>query len=995
MLGTSQWCFGPFRLDPTTGTLWRDDVLLPLPPKPFAVLAYLVAHAGQVVAKETLLEAVWPDTAVTEGVLKTCLRQIRRVLGETGRNPQSIATLHRRGYRFVAPVMALAPSPPAPVTVRLVPGARRVPEPQITPPAHLVGRDTELAQVRQCWRQACQGVRQVVFVTGEAGIGKTTLVEAFLDPVSATDAVWLGHGQCIEQYGAGEAYLPLLTALGQVGRSPNSAAFIALLRQQAPSWLAQLPALLSSAEYTALAPHSHGTTRDRMLRELADAVEALSTVRPLVLVLEDLHWSDYATLDWLAYVARRQAPARLLILGTYRPAEAVMRAHPIRTVTQELQWHRCCTELLLPALSEAGVAAYLGQRFGTARWPAELPTLLAQRTGGNPLFLVTVVEELVRQAIIVPQPGGWTLGQGLEAVTRGVPERLVQLIDAQLARLDPVEHELVTAASVAGGEFTAAALAASLERALEDVEAGCDALARRGQFLRAQGTTIWPDGTVTARYRFLHELYHEVVYARVSVSRRVRWHRQIGLRLEAGYGPPARERAAELAEHFVRGRDPRRAVQYLHYAGEQAAQRSAHQAALVHLTKGLEVLTTLPDTPERLAYEVALHLALGGVLIATRGFTSPEVEQTYARARRLCQQLGETPQRFSALLGLWHFYWMSCTAGLQPARELAAQLLAVAQDQDDTALLLQAHTASGLTYFHTGDLATALAHLDAGQALYDPQQHHGLAFLGGEDFGMSCLTYGGLTLWLLGYPDQALTRCDTAVRLMHALQHPFSLACAHLVQGVLHQFRREALPIQEHVTALLALATHYGFPHFVAQAPVLQGWAYAALGQSAEGLTQIRASLTLQRTMGILLGRTDWLGLLADVCLTNEQPAEGLAAITEALALKARSGEEVHTAELYRLQGELVLHMRRAAQQEPEESPSPEACFQQALDVARQQHAKSFELRAATSLARLWQSQDKRQAAYALLAPVYEWFTEGFDTVDLQEAQALLEELSQ
>jgi DNA-binding winged helix-turn-helix (wHTH) protein len=371
-----QWCFDQFRLDPATTCLWWRDQLVPLPPKPFAVLAYLVAHAGRVVTKDELLQAVWPETVVSEGVLKTCMGQIRQVLGETARMPQYIATVHRRGYRFIAPVTAIEPAPTAPTTGSPFHAPLHVrPEGSQTlssPLIRMVAREAELARLHQCWRHALQGTRQLVFITGEAGIGKTTLVDAFVAQVASAEAVWLGRGQCIEQYGAGEAYLPLLEALGQLGRSPDGARLVDLLRQQAPSWLRQMPALLSTTEYEELQRRSSETTRERMLRELAEAVETLTAARPLVLLLEDLHWSDYATLDWLALVARRRAKARLLVLGTYRPADAIARAHPIRPLTQELQRHGQCTELLVPYLPEGGVAAYLVQRFGEARVPEGL-----------------------------------------------------------------------------------------------------------------------------------------------------------------------------------------------------------------------------------------------------------------------------------------------------------------------------------------------------------------------------------------------------------------------------------------------------------------------------------------------------------------------------------------------------------------------------------------------------------------------------------------------
>jgi DNA-binding winged helix-turn-helix (wHTH) protein len=281
MPSASRWCFGAFQLDAATTCLWRQEQLLPLAPKPLAVLAYLVAHAGEVVTKDELLEAVWPETMVSEGVLKTCIGQIRQVLGETGRIPQYIATIHRRGYRFIAPVTVLEPSASAPAAMSsALPSSagRRAQAPQafVAAAGLMVARDTELAQLHQCWAQALQGRRQIVCITGEAGIGKTTLVDAFVAQLVAAEAIWYGRGQCIEQYGAGEAYLPLLEALGQLGRGPDGVRLVEILCQQAPSWLLQMPALLSAADYDTLQRRRGSTTRERMLWELAEAIETLA-----------------------------------------------------------------------------------------------------------------------------------------------------------------------------------------------------------------------------------------------------------------------------------------------------------------------------------------------------------------------------------------------------------------------------------------------------------------------------------------------------------------------------------------------------------------------------------------------------------------------------------------------------------------------------------------------------------------------------------------------
>jgi len=982
MASVQCWSFGAFRLDASTACLWRDEQLLPLPPKPLAVLAYLVARAGQVVTKDELLEAVWPETMVSEGVLKTCLAQIRRVLGETAQAPQYIATVHRRGYRFMTPVTVQ--ELPAPTPEAAAEPCMASP-PMLTPPALLVARQAEMAQLHQRWTQALQGTRQVVFVTGEAGIGKTSLVDAFVAQLATSETAWLGRGQCIVQYGAGEAYLPLLEAFGQLGRGRDGARLVEVLHQQAPSWLLQMPALLSATGYEVLQQHSSGTTRDRMLRELAEAVETLTLERPLVLVVEDLHWSDFATLDWLAFVARRRAAARLLVLGTYRPADAVMRAHPVHTVAQELQRQARCTELVLHYLSEVGVVAYLAQRFETLEFPEGLAWVLHRRTNGNPFFLVTVVQELIRQGLLAQQGTGWTLRGDLDAVASCVPDSIRHLIEHQLVHISAEEQDILAVASAAGVEFSAAAVAAGVEQDTEHVETRCDALTRRGQFLVSRGIDEWEDGTVATRYRFSHDLYHEVLYDRVPASRRVRWHRQIGARLEAGYGARAREMAVELAMHFQRGRDVSRAVQYLQYAGEQALRRSAHQAARQHLTQALDLLATLPVSPVRAQQEIELQIALGPALMAARGWAAPEVEQTYARARALCTQLGETPQLFPTLWGLWRFY--QSRGALPAARELGEQLMRLAERAADPTHRLEAHVALGQTLFQLGEYTAAWQHLEQGLTLIDSMTQRALVLRPGDAPGVACLSFAALTLWCLGYQVQAIQRSQEALALAQTLDHPLSLAAAQHYAAFLHHHRHEALAVQTLAETLLTLATAQGFPLYMGYGTCWQGWAGAMQGEAVAGLAQLRQGLAAVLTTGQTLARPLCLVLHAEVAGRGGQVEEGLRLVAEALRAFEASGRGDLLAEAHRLQAELLLA------QTGTNADEATACFQEALAIARHQQAKSWELRAAISLGRLWRQPGKRQEARTLLAPIYGWFTEGFETADLQEAKALLEAL--
>ena len=464
-----RYVFGDVMLDTQLYVLHRDGRPRPLRVKVFQVLHYLLLHRDRVISKQELCEQVWPNQFVSEAALEGVIKAVRQAVGDDGRTQWCIQTRRSQGYRFVASVTI--PAPPSGVSAQLLPAS---------PPLAglMVGREVELTDIHQWWRQAHQGIRQMGFVVGEAGIGKTTLVDAFVAHVSAEADAWVGHGQCIEQYGAGEAYLPLLEALGRLCREPDGASLLALLRQHAPSWLVQMPTLLPPAEYAALQRLVHGVTQARMLRELAEAVETLTAARPLILVLEDLHWSDVSTLAWLAYVARRRDSARLFVLGTYRPVETLRRSHPLRTIMPELQRQQACHVLELTYLSPTAVAAYLVQRFGGKPLPQDLCGIIHQRTDGNPLFMVSLVDEMVQQGVLDENPHDWEIVGGGKAEVVGVPENLRHLIEQRLERLEPDDQRLLEAASMTGVECSAAAIATATNRDIGEVEERCAIFAR-------------------------------------------------------------------------------------------------------------------------------------------------------------------------------------------------------------------------------------------------------------------------------------------------------------------------------------------------------------------------------------------------------------------------------------------------------------------------------------------------------------------------------------
>jgi predicted ATPase len=489
-----------------------------------------------------------------------------------------------------------------------------------------------------------------------------------------------------------------------------------------------------------------------------------------------------------------------------------------------------------------------------------------------------------------------------------------------------------------------------------------------------------------ATYVFKHALIQDAAYESLLKSTRQHYHQRIALVLEVQFVETAEAQPELLAHHYTEAGLPAQAVPYWQHAAQRAVARSAHDEAIRHLTTGLALLTTLPETPERLQRDVHMHIALGESLSVTKGYAAAEVGQTYTYAWQRCARLDDPAQLFTVLRGLYIHYLVR--AEHRTAQALGEQLLALAQHTQDPVMYPTAHSAVGATLLYLGEAAVALTHLRQGLALYEPQPQHASAFLSGDDAGVVCHSRAAWALWSLGYAEQGLTQNDEALALAQQLVDPLSRVWALSNAALFHQFRREVHFTQERAEASIHLATAQGFPYWIAHSAMVCGWVLVHQGQAQAGIAQIQQGLTAWRATGTDLLRPYYLALLAEAHGALGQPETGLGVLTEALALVDTTGERWYESECYRLKGELLLRQNTDNQAEAE------ACFHHALEIARSQQAKSFELRTATSLARLWQQQGKRQEAHALLAPVYGWFTEGFDTADLQEAQALLDALA-
>jgi predicted ATPase len=699
--------------------------------------------------------------------------------------------------------------------------------------------------------------------------------------------------------------------------------------------------------------------------------------QPVCVMLEDLHWGDPSTLEFLTLLIDQVPTTRLLVLLLARP-----EFRPLWALRAHL------TQITLSRLSRHQVETMIAQITSGKALSAEVLQQIVTKTDGVPLF----VEELTKMVL----EAGWLREQeGHYALTSPLPPLAIPatLHDSLMARLD----RLATAKSVAQlGATLGRAFPYELLRAVSPWDEATlqHELARLGAVELLYQRGVPPQAT----YSFKHVLIQEAAYQSLLKSTRQRYHQRIAQVLEAQFPDTAETQPELLAHHYTEAGCKEQAVDYWQRAGQHASERSAYVEAIHHLTKGLDVLQTLPETSARARQELMLHLTLGPAFLASRGYSAAEVEQVYTRARALCQQLGEIAQLFPVLGGLWQFYLSR--AHIQTARELAEQLLHSAQEGHGPALLVAAHDMLGQTLWYLGELAPARAHLEQAIARYDAQQHRALALmLGGEDPGVACRDFVAWALWGLGYPEQACKRMQEALTLAQALSSPFAQALALGGATLLHQFRREEHATQERAEALITFASERGVAYWLAWGMFLRGWALARQGQGEEGIAQMGQGLAAMRATAAADLNPYWLALLAEAYGDVGQTDAGLSMLAEALALGDHTGERVLAAELHRLKGELILQSGNRSLESGVWTPDAgarilaaeaEACFHQALDVARRQQAKSWELRAAMSLSRLWQQQGKGQEAHDLLAPIYAWFTEGFDTADLQEAKALL-----
>ena len=839
----------------------------------------------------------------------------------------------------------------------------------------LVGRVEELQLLAARWEEVREGRGQVVVLTGEAGIGKSRLVRVLKEQLAGQPHTWLeGHASALHQHSALYPIIELLHQILDFSPADSPAAKVSQLEAGLAHYLGQVmpPAetvpLLATLlglpvgeEYAplTLAPRRQ---KQRTLEIILTLLLAMADRQPLLFVVEDLHWLDPSTLELLDLLIEQGSTTRLLALFTCRP-----------TFTPSWRPYSYLTHLTLSRLTQPQIEAMVQQVAGGKRLPGDLLRQVAAKTDGVPLFVEELTKMVLELDLLTEAADHYELAAPLPPLA--IPSTLHDSLMARLDRLASVK-EVAQLAATLGREFDYGLLQAVSHLPEPELQLALAQLVQ-AELLYQRGLPP------AATYLFKHALIQETAYRSLLRSRRQQYHAKIAQVLVEQFSQITQLQPELVAHHYTAAGLAELAVLYWQQAGQRAIEQSAAEEAIDHLARGLKLLEALPDTPARTEQKLALQLLLGVPLLMTKGYAALEVERTYARAWQLCRQLGDTPQQAPALFGLWLFYLVR--ADYQLAGQLGDQLMTLAQRLQEPVLLLAAHQVQGINCFYLGELTLARTHLEQALELYRPEQAAGRFSYSGADQGVATLSHLALTLWLLGYPDQALQQAEAALALAERLAHPFSQAFALSMAALLHQYRREGQLAQARAEAALAYAAGQGFELLAGFSAIFRGWALAEQGQVELGMSQLRQGLDAFRATGAELGQLHFLALLAETYGRAGQVEAGLSLLEEALAAAHDKGERFYEAELYRLKGELL---RQAGQQS-----APAASFQKAIQVARSQSARLLELRAALHLSRLWAAQGQPAKARELLAGSYNWFTEGFETADLRDAKALLASL--
>jgi len=920
-------------------------------------------------------------------------------------------------------------------------------KPAIIPPAFLkektstfeapvfVARTRELEKLNEYLTAALDGNGGVVFVTGEAGSGKTTLIQEFarLAQDEYPDLL-VANGNCNAYTGIGDPYLPFreilefltgdvesrwaagaitrehairlwekvpVTAQALVEVGPDlidsfvqRAALLERVRSriyEEQDWLIRLGALLDRKPVTALS--FSALQHVSLFEQYTKVLQSVEAQSPILLIIDDLQWADTGSINLLFHLGRRLAGSSILILGAYRSEEVALGREGLRHPLEPLinEFRRSFGDILVnlgQAMGKEASREFIEELLDKEpnRLEESFREMLYHQTEGHPLFTIELLRGLQERGDIVKDHKGcWVAGPSLDWET--LPVRVEAAIQERMSRLPKTMHKALEVASIEGELFTAEVVARVQGIDEQEILGYLSGdLDRTHRLVRAQSIQR-VNNRLLSRYQFRHILFQKYLYSSLDEVLRVHLHEQVGLALEDiyGAGEGTASIAVQLALHFQIAQIDEKAVHYSHLASDKAMQLSAYHEVIAHASHALELLENLPESTGRDEEELALCLTLAFALCGAKGGQLSEVRNTYDRARQLCEKLGRRFELVQVLGGLAIFYYVR--AEHHKAQELALEALDLAKAIGDPSLMMLCHWYLGFILFCLGEYPESLKHLRQVTDVYDYEQHHQiLVQVRGSDAGIGAMAYEACCLWCLGYPDQAIKRSQETLKLGRKLAHPFSLADAICYGGcLLNSMCRDTEKLTQEADALIQNADRSSLAGWRATGRRYRGEALVLQGKIREGIELIGKGMTEMKSEGIAMYLSGTFAILAEKQLELGLLDDARASLDEAFAFIDETDERYWEAELFRLKGKLMLL--------DGEISSAEACFLRALEIGQRQSAKSLELRAAVCLSRLWGEQGKKTKAKKLLDEIYNWFTEGFDTPDLIEAKKLLEEL--
>jgi DNA-binding winged helix-turn-helix (wHTH) protein/tetratricopeptide (TPR) repeat protein len=945
--------FDDFELDERNALLTRSGKPIALPPKAFALLCALARTPGQLADKNALLDHVWGHRFVSESVLKSTISQVRTALADDAGEPRYIETVPRRGYRFIG---------------RAAPGRKPFTAPVAASPAafsthELTGRKSALARLHARWQRAQAGERQLVWLAGEAGIGKTTVVDRFIADIGAMS---VAQGQCIEQFGAGAPYLPIFEALKSLCR--RDAAVAPLLRHVAPTWLVQMPWLVADADRAVLQQEVAGAGQDRMVRELIELGDTYSQNGALLLVTEDLHWSDDATLRLMDHFARRRAPLRILWVATFRLTQIIAEAHPLKALRQELQLHRLCDEILLDPFSEKEVGEYVQGQLPGATVPEAFVRKLHAHTDGLPLFVANVIDGLKAQS-----PDAAV--SALAARDLPVPDNLTGAIERQIERLPAEARTMLEAASVCGVEFSAQIVAAVLGADAQTIGRACDDLVRHRYWLREVGVVDLADGTLDTRYAFQHALYRHVFYRGLVAARRVTYHRQVARSSSTGDAVTA----SELASHYELGHEYLPALRQYVAAAKSALSKFAPREAIDLTARALTFLPRVPASTERQELELELLAARGIACQQVLGVSSPEAVQAFERVQQLDALLPPNPGRALLLNGLgWGYYSRGEFAA---SRALGERIDALAEQHGNAVLKLYSCSLIGLTNATQGRFTESCNWLGKGIRICEElgDRLDRSSFLVDPEV----LTRANIAPPLVhrGLSDQARAQAALAFQCSERVPQPMAKVIALWCLCLINVRLARADEVAKYSAALADVVADGGVRQGMGPSLWFRGWVEARRLEPRAGYARILDGFAQHESLGMYAGCTEVLGYAAEAAMLDDRLDDAQRRIDEALALVERIGENGMLADI------LLLQARIAAARG--ESDAARAWRDRALEQARGQDALGCELAA---LVEIGEDEAATPADFAALGAAFARLTEGFDTIVAARARKLLAE---